>query len=207
MVSSDEMAANLVAAGVATMHEAQGRRGLIERVRLISGPAFAGPALTVAIPAGDNLGIHLALERAQPGSVLCVASAGRGMFGVVGELIIEAAFSAGLAGLVVDDGVRDVDHFHVPPSVAAVGVTPRGTVKRRCLSLLAPVALGGTLINLGDWIVGDADGVCVIPAETAVAVVQAAQSRVFKEEGIRERLRAGESTTRVLDIHRQFEHD
>jgi len=206
MASSNEMAANFVAAGVATVHEAQGRRGLIDGVRLVSGPAFAGPAFTVAIPAGDNLGIHLALERAQPGSVLCVASGGRGKFGVVGELIIEAAHAAGLAGLVIDDGVRDVDRLRVPPSVAAVGATPRGTVKRRCQSLLAPVALGGTLINPGDWVVGDSDGVCVIPAERVAAVVEAAQSRLVKEEGIRARLRAGEPTTRVLGVHAQLEH-
>jgi 4-hydroxy-4-methyl-2-oxoglutarate aldolase len=206
MDSSDETAATFVAAGVATVHEAQGRRGLVSGVRLVSGPAFAGPALTVAIPAGDNLGIHLALERAQPGSVLCVASGGRGKFGVVGELIIEAAHAAGLAGLVIDDGVRDVDRLRVPPSVAAVSVTPRGTVKRRCLSLHAPVALGGTLISSGDWVVGDSDGVCVIPAEWVAAVVAAAQSRVVKEEGIRERLRAGEPTTRVLGIHAWLEH-
>lgn len=206
MVSSDPTSAALVAAGVATVHEAQGRRGLIDGIRVIAGPAFAGPAMTVAIPAGDNLGIHLALERAQPGSVLCVASGGRGKFGVVGELIIEAAHAAGLAGLVIDDGVRDVDRLRVPPSVAAIGSTPRGTVKRRCISVLAPVAIGGTLINSGDWILGDSDGVCVIPVDTVAAVVEAAQSRVAREDAIRERLRAGEPTTRVLGIHADVEH-
>ena len=206
MVSSDELAANLIAAGVATIHEAQGRRGLIEGVRLISGPAFAGPALTVAIPAGDNLGIHLALATAQPGSVLCIASRGGGKFGVVGELIVEAAHAAGLAGLVIDDGVRDVDRLRVPPSVAAVGRTPRGTVKRRYLSLAAPVALGKTLVSPGDWVVCDSDGVCVIPADAAGAVAEAAQARETKEDGIRERLRAGEPTTRVLGIDAGVEH-
>lgn len=205
MASTDDVASGLLTAGVATVHEAQGRRGLINGVRLVSGPAFCGPAITVAIPAGDNLGIHLALERVERGSVLCVASGGKGQFGVVGELIVEAAHAAGFAGLVIDDGVRDVDLLRVPPSVAAAGVTARGTVKRRYLSLLAPVAIGGTLINPGDWVVGDADGVCVIPAEAVTAVVAAAKARVTREDGIRVQLVAGEPTTRVLGINASLE--
>lgn len=207
MLSPDETASTLIAAGVATVHEAQGRRGLVDRVRLISGPGFAGPAVTVSIPAGDNLGVHIALERPRPGSVLCVASHGRGIFGVVGELIVEASRAAGLAGLVIDDGVRDVSQFSSPPSVAAVRVCLRGSVKRRWLSLNEPVALGGTIISPGDWVVGDADGVCVIPSHMVDTVIAASKSRLAKEETIRKRLRGGEPTLHVLGLGKMLNGD
>jgi 4-hydroxy-4-methyl-2-oxoglutarate aldolase len=193
-------AARLVGLGVATLHEAVGRRGLLRGIRLLVGPAFAGRAATVAIPAGDNLGLHALLVDTPVGGVACVASSGDGRYGVLGELIAEAARAAGIAGLVVDDGVRDIDLLTAPPSIAARGVVATGTVKRRHLGIGGPIALGGQLVRPGDWVVADADGVCVIPSAGLDATVGAAEARVAKEDGIREALRSGGTTIAVLGL-------
>lgn len=171
-------------------------------MRLLVGEAFAGPAETVSIPAGDNLGIHLALERAEADAVLCVASGGRGSYGVIGELMVEAARVRGLAAVVVDDGVRDIERLSAPPSIAGLGICSRGTVKRRAVSLAAPVAIDGVLVRPGDWVVGDRNGVCVLPADGVDDIVAAARARVEREETFREEIRQGLPTTRVLGLHK-----
>src|SRR5712692_2689656 len=157
--------AQLTEQGVPTLHEASHRKGLMQGIALLVGSSFAGPAQTVEIPAGDNLGIHMALQQAPPGTVLCVASGGRGLYGVAGELIVEAARVRRLAALVVDDGVRDIERLIAPPAIAARGVSARGTTKRRVVSMGEAVAVGGVLIRPGDWVVGDSNGVCVLPAD------------------------------------------
>jgi len=196
------LAAELIALGAPTLHEASHRRGLMRSMRLLVGDGFAGPAETVAIPAGDNLGIHLALERADAGAVLCVASGGRGLYGVIGELVMEAARVRGLAALVIDDGVRDIEHLSAPPAVAALGICSRGTVKRRAISLAAPVGIDGVLVRPGDWVIGDRNGVCVLPANGVGEIVAAARARVEHEVTIREEIRRGVPTTRVLGLHK-----
>jgi 4-hydroxy-4-methyl-2-oxoglutarate aldolase len=198
--AADATAATLVGHGVATLHEAMGRRGLARGIRLLVGPAFAGRAATVAIPAGDNLGIHALLVETPAGGVACVASAGYGRYGVLGELIAEAARAAGIAGLVIDDGIRDADLLAAPPSIAARGVAAAGTVKRRHLGLGGPIALGGVLVRPGDWVVADPDGVCVIPSADLETVRSAAVARVTKEDAIRQALQAGETTIAVLGL-------
>jgi 4-hydroxy-4-methyl-2-oxoglutarate aldolase len=195
-----EIAEALVDLGVATLHEAMGRRGLLRGIGLMVGPPFAGRASTVAIPAGDNLGIHALLAATPVGGVACVASAGRGRFGVMGELIAEAARAASIAGLVIDDGIRDTALLQAPPSIAARGTAATGTVKRRHLGIDEPIGLGGILVRPGDWVVVDRDGVCVIPSARLDGVLEAADARRSKEEGIREALRAGETTIAVLGL-------
>ena len=190
----------LIEYGVATVHEALGRRGLLNGVHLLVGPAFAGPAATVAIPAGDNLGIHAAFRTAPAGSVVCIASAGQGIFGVVGDLLQAAAKARGIAGLLIDDGIRDMAQLVPPPSIAARGVSSRGTQKRRVLSIDEPVALGGVLIRPGDWIVGDRDGVCVVPASRLADLLAAAKARVDKEDGVRRELQRGRTTVDALGL-------
>jgi 4-hydroxy-4-methyl-2-oxoglutarate aldolase len=186
--------------GVATIHEALGRRGLLNDLHLVVGPAFAGPAVTVSIPAGDNLGIHAVLRDAPAASVVCIASAGQGAFGVYGDLLQAAAHVRGIAGLVIDDGIRDVAELVPPPSVAARGVSSRGTQKRRHLGLDLPVSLGGVLIRPGDWIVGDRGGVCVVPAGRIADLLTAAKARIRKEDGIRQELTRGRTTVDVLGL-------
>ncbi len=171
-------------------------------MRLLVGEAFAGPAETVSIPAGDNLGIHLALERAEADAVLCVASGGRGFYGVIGELMVEAARVRGLAAVVVDDGVRDIERLSAPPGIAALGICSRGTIKRRALSLAQPVSVDGVLVRPGDWVVGDRNGVCVLPADGVDAIVAAARARVAREETLREEIRRGVPTTKVFGLQK-----
>lgn len=183
------------------MHEAQGRRGLLSEVRLITGEPFAGRAVPVALPAGDNLGIHLALANAEAGSVLCIASAGRGLYGVFGELLMTAAQRRGILALVIDDGVRDLAALDPPPAIAARAVTARGTIKRRLLRPLgSPVALGGVLVASGDWLVGDTDGVCVVAASEVDSVVRQAHRRIDNEGGVRTKLERGERTVDVFGL-------
>jgi 4-hydroxy-4-methyl-2-oxoglutarate aldolase len=200
MRPSADTATTLAKFGVATVHEALGRRGLMRGMRLLVGPAFAGQAVTVALPAGDNLGIHAALADATAGTVLCIASGGQGTFGVIGDLILAAAAKRGLAGMVIDDAIRDVGQLRPPPSIAARGVSALGTVKRRIPSLGAAVAIGGVLVRPGDWIVGDADGVCVVPPERLAKLLDAAASREAKENGIRTELARGRTTVDVLGL-------
>jgi 4-hydroxy-4-methyl-2-oxoglutarate aldolase len=193
--------AQLMRYGVATLHEAAGRRGILNGIRLLKGDPFAGPAVTVGIPAGDNLGVHAAIEAAPAGSVVCVASGGRGVYGVLGDLLLEAARARGLAGLVIDDGIRDLDDLHPPPAVAARGHVPRGTIKARLLTPVgSPVALANVLVRTGDWIVCDRDGTCVLRADRLEALATAAEARIVREAGYRERLVAGEPTRVVFGL-------
>ena len=190
----------LASLGVATIHEAQGRRGLLNGLNLMVGPAFAGMAATVSIPAGDNLGIHAAIREAPRDSVVCIASAGLGIFGVLGDILQAAARARGIAGMVIDDGIRDLAQLEAPPSICAKAVGARGTQKRRVLSINGAVALGGVLVRPGDWVVGDRDGVCVVPVDQISDLLAAARGRAAKENGIRTELARGRSTVDVLGL-------
>jgi 4-hydroxy-4-methyl-2-oxoglutarate aldolase len=185
------IAEKLIRLGVPTLYEAAGRRGLMQGVRLISGPAFAGRAQTAEIPAGDNLGLHLGLREQRTAEVYCVASAGQGRYGVIGELLMEQLRTAGWTAIVVDDGVRDIDLLNPPPSVAARGICSRGTVKLRSGPLGREISIGATLVRPGDWIVGDRDGVMVVPADRLSEVIKAARERFAKEARIAELVRSG----------------
>jgi len=170
-------------------------------LRLLVGGPFAGPALTVALPAGDNLGIHLALEVAEPGSVICVGSAGGGIYGVIGDLLFESARARGVAGLLIEDGIRDLGTLAPPPSLAALSVSAQGTIKSRVRTGVGSgIALGGAFVGTGDWIVCDHDGACVLPAGEREDIVARARLRETKEAGIRDRLKTGESTTQILGL-------
>jgi len=200
MNSDPQLAQDLISVGVPTLHEANHRRGLMTLMRILVGDAFAGPAQTVALPAGDNLGIHVALEQAAAGSVLCIASAGKGLYGVVGELLVEAARARRLAAVVIYDGLRDIEHLQPPPTIAALGVSSRGTTKGRFVSIAQPIAIDHVLIRPGDWVVGDRNGVCVVGAESLTAVIASAKARRDHEDGLREQIRQGIPTTQLLGL-------
>jgi 4-hydroxy-4-methyl-2-oxoglutarate aldolase len=202
--SGAEIAKALVGFGVATVHEALGRSGFANGVRLLVGEPFAGPAITAAIPAGDNLGIHALLSDAAPGAVACVASEGKGTFGVFGDLLALVARERGLAGLVIDDCIRDASTL-CEPSIAARGVGAAGTQKRRILSLHEPIAIAGVLVRPGDWIACDSDGVCVVPAARLDGLLGAAAARVAKEEQMRVELARGRTTVDLLGLTRLIE--
>src|SRR5262249_996469 len=201
MRSSSDTARRLLATGVVALAESTRRPCLLSELPLRIGESFAGLAVTVAIPAGDNLGVHLAIEAARAGDVVCVASAGRGLYGVVGDLLALSAGVREVAALVIDDGIRDLDTLEAAPAIAARGVSARGTTKRRIRqSVNADVSLGGALICPGDWIVGDADGVCVVPAPDVADVLARAESRLDRERVVREELRAGAPSRGVFGL-------
>jgi 4-hydroxy-4-methyl-2-oxoglutarate aldolase len=196
-----DLAERLRGFGVATLHEAAGRCAVGRDVRLLVGEPFAGPAITVTLPAGDNLGVHLALAAAPPGSVVCIGSAGGGAYGVVGELLLASARARGVTGLVIDDGVRDLDLLAAPPSLAARGVSAHGTVKRRLRrGVGTATSVGGVLVRAGDWVVVDADGVCVVPPADLERIVARATARERDEAAARRRLEAGEPSTAVFGL-------
>ena len=182
--------------GVATVHEAQSRTGLmLPYMRPIYNSAkVAGPAITVLCQAGDNLMIHAAVELCKAGDVLVVTTTSESTDGMFGELLATSLRSRGVAGLIIDAGVRDVaDLTTMDFPVWAKAISAQGTVKATAGSVNVPVTCGGQLVRPGDAIVGDVDGVVVVPREDVPEVVIAGQQRIAKEEKNRERLRAGEA--------------
>ena len=191
----------LGAAGVATVHEAQGRSGLLRPYMRPIDPSVrvAGSAVTVLCGPGDNLMLHAALAVVRPGDVLVVTTVSESTDGLFGELLAESCLAQGVAGLVIDAGVRDtVEITALGFPVWARAVSAQGTSKTIPGSVNVPVVCGGASISPGDVIIGDADGVVVVPRESAAAVVAAADQRLAKEAGTRARLRAGEL---ALDIY------
>lgn len=198
-------AATIAAAGglpTATLHEAGGRIGVMPSAikPVAPGMRVCGPAVTVHSPGGDNLWLHRAIYVAQPGDVLVVHVSGAYDFGYWGEIMSCAAKTRGLAGLVIDGCVRDgaiLADFGLP--VFARGLCIRGTGKdfgaRGWINF--PTLFGDLTVNAGDLMVGDTDGVLVIPRLRAQEVVALAQQREAKEAAILDRIRAGERTLEV----------
>ncbi len=182
--------------GVATVHEAQARTGLLlPYMRPIYNSArVAGPAVTVLCQAGDNLMIHAAVELCQAGDVLVVTTTSASTDGMFGELLATSLRARGVVGLVIDAGCRDVaDLTTMDFPVWAKAISAQGTVKATLGSVNVSVTCAGQLIRPGDAVIGDIDGVVVVPREDVADVVIAGQQRIAKEEKNREKLRAGEA--------------
>jgi 4-hydroxy-4-methyl-2-oxoglutarate aldolase len=181
--------------GVATVHEAQGRLGLMKPyMRPIYASARIGaPAVTVSCQPGDNLMIHAAVEICQPGDVLVVTTTAESTDGMFGELLATSLRVRGVAGLIIDAGVRDVtDLTAMEFPVWSKAISAQGTVKATAGSVNVPVVCAGAIVRPGDVIVGDVDGVVVVPREQAAEVAKLSDERRIKEEKNRERLRAGD---------------
>lgn len=181
--------------GVATVHEAQGRTGLMKpylRPTYLTAK-LCGPAVTVLCHPGDNLMIHAAVEVCKPGDVLVVATTSDSTDGMFGELLATSLQSRGVAGLIIDAGVRDVvDLVAMQFAVWSKAICGQGTVKAVPGSVNIPIVCAGAAVQPGDIIVADFDGVVVVPGARAADVARLGRERTAKEAVTRERLRAGE---------------
>jgi 4-hydroxy-4-methyl-2-oxoglutarate aldolase len=202
-----DTAAALLGLGSATLGES-GARTMHPRIRPIwPGAALAAPAIPVGCTPGDNLAIHAAVAAATSGHALVVDVGQIAERGYWGEVLTTGAQARGVVGLVIDGGVRDVSALeaHRFPVFASMTALP-GATKEHPGSVGLPIQVGGVSVAPGDWVVGDADGVVIVPGDSLDHVLEAGRARAEKEAGFFEALRGGATTVELLGLDVSIVH-
>jgi len=190
--------------GAATVHEAQGAKGALDSAIKPIDPTsrLAGPALTVDMRPSDNLMLHYALLKAKPGDVLVVDAKGFVEAGPWGDVMTHAAQKLGIAGLVINGSVRDANQIiEMGFPIFCRGLSIKGTAKNQPGKINVPICIGDVVIHPGDFIVGDRDGVVVVPHGEVGATLLSAAAREEKEIAFRKELDRGRTTVDLLGLN------